>query len=61
MAVALAGRVIIHLIAPEDVFPIAVLIALGSLAANRRPLLSLPARARLTHWAMSCSRYRRLR
>ncbi|MER0241979.1 histidine kinase [Streptomyces sp. HSW2009] len=41
MAVALLGGVVVHLVAPEGVFPYAGLIAVGSLAAARPPLISL--------------------
>ncbi|MFT2018308.1 sensor histidine kinase [Streptomyces sp. 796.1] len=41
MVVALAGGVVVHLVAPEGVFPYAGLVAVGSLAAARPPLISL--------------------
>jgi len=43
MAIALAGGLVVHLIAPYGVFPLAALIAIGSLAAARPPRVSLPA------------------
>jgi len=43
MAVTLAGGLVTHLIAPYGVFPVAALIAIGSLAAARPPRVSLPA------------------
>jgi len=47
MAIALAGGLVVHLLAPEGVFPVAGLIAIGSLAAARPPLQSVPALAAL--------------
>jgi signal transduction histidine kinase len=46
-AIALAGGLVIWLIAPEAVFPYAALIAIGSLAAARPLRVSLPALAAL--------------
>jgi signal transduction histidine kinase len=45
MAIALAGGLVIQLLAPAGVFPFAALVAIGSLAAARPPLVSLPALA----------------
>ncbi|MFT7837595.1 sensor histidine kinase [Saccharothrix sp. BKS2] len=42
-AVALAGGLAVQLVAPMTVFPLAALVAVGSLAATRPPRLSLPA------------------
>ncbi|MFC4057856.1 sensor histidine kinase [Planomonospora corallina] len=47
MAVALAGGLVVHLLAPHGVFPVAGLVALGSLATVRPPRFSLPALAAL--------------
>lgn len=47
MTVALAGGLVVHLLAPEGVFPYAGLFAIGSLAAARPPHVSLPALAAL--------------
>lgn len=47
MLIALAGGLVVHLIAPYGVFPVAALIAMGSLAATRPPRVSLPALAAL--------------
>jgi signal transduction histidine kinase len=43
MAIALAGGLVIQLLAPDGVFPFAGLIAIGSLAAARPLRVSLPA------------------
>jgi signal transduction histidine kinase len=43
MAIALAGGLVIHLVAPDGLFPYAGLIAIGSLAARRPLHVSLPA------------------
>ena len=40
-AVALAGSLLVQLAAPYGIFPVAALVALGSLAAARPPLVSL--------------------
>lgn len=47
MAIALAGGLVVHLLAPQGVFPVAGLVAIGALAAARPPLQSLPALAAL--------------
>lgn len=41
MALALVGGVVVHLVAPESVFPYAALIAIFALAAGRAPRVSL--------------------
>jgi signal transduction histidine kinase len=43
MGIALAGGLVIHLLAPDGLFPYAGLIAIGSLAARRPLPVSLPA------------------
>jgi signal transduction histidine kinase len=43
MAIALAGGLVVWLLTPDVVFPIAGLIAIGSVAAARPPLVSLVA------------------
>ncbi|OKI33236.1 two-component sensor histidine kinase [Saccharothrix sp. CB00851] len=43
MAIALVGGLVVQLVAPLTVFPLAALVAIGSLAAARSPLFSLPA------------------
>ncbi|MEU4444028.1 sensor histidine kinase [Actinosynnema sp. NPDC050801] len=43
MGIALAGCLVVQLVAPMTVFPLAALVALGSLAAARPPWFSLPA------------------
>ncbi|MDT0308378.1 sensor histidine kinase [Streptomyces sp. DSM 44917] len=45
--VTLVGGAVIHLVAPEGVFPYAGLFAIGALAALRPPRVSLPALAAL--------------
>ncbi|MEU8207066.1 histidine kinase [Streptosporangium sp. NPDC049046] len=47
MAVALAGGLVVHYLAPQGLFPFAGLFAIGSLAALRPPRVSLPALAAL--------------
>jgi signal transduction histidine kinase len=47
MAIALAGGLVVWLLAPDGVFPVAGLIVIGSVAAARPPLVSLPALAAL--------------
>ncbi|GAA3806255.1 sensor histidine kinase [Sphaerisporangium flaviroseum] len=47
MAITLVGGLLIQLIAPEVMFPVAGLIMIGSLAAARPPRVSLPALAAL--------------
>jgi signal transduction histidine kinase len=43
MVIALVGGLIVQLLAPIGLFPFAGLVAIGSLAAARPPLVSLPA------------------
>ncbi len=43
MAVALAGGVVVQLVASDGIFPFAALVALGSLTLRRPPHVSLPA------------------
>ena len=43
MGIALAGGLVVQLVAPMTVFPLAALVAMGSLAAARPPRFSLPA------------------
>jgi signal transduction histidine kinase len=47
MAVALAGGLVVQVLAPDGIFPYAGLVAIGSLAAARPPRVSLPALAAL--------------
>ncbi|QFZ24068.1 sensor histidine kinase [Saccharothrix syringae] len=47
MGVALAGGLVVQVVAPMTVFPLAALFAVGALAAARPPLVSLPALALL--------------
>jgi signal transduction histidine kinase len=47
MAIALAGGLVVQLVAPEGVFPYAGLVAIFALAAARPPRVSLPALAGL--------------
>ncbi|MFF3442420.1 sensor histidine kinase [Streptosporangium sp. NPDC002721] len=47
MAVTLAGGLVVHLLAPYALFPVAALVALGSLVTTRPPRVSLPALAAL--------------
>ncbi|ACZ88070.1 sensor histidine kinase [Streptosporangium roseum] len=47
MAIALAGGLVVHLLAPQGIFPFAGLVAIGSLAATRPPRVSVPALAGL--------------
>ncbi|MGJ6964643.1 sensor histidine kinase [Streptosporangium sp. G11] len=47
MAIALAGGLLVHFLAPQGIFPFAGLVAIGSLAAARPPRVSLPALAAL--------------
>ena len=43
MAIALAGGVVVQLVASEGIFPYAALVALGSLTYRRPPRVSVPA------------------
>ena len=43
MGIALVGGLVVQLVAPMTVFPLAALVAMGSLAAARPPKFSLPA------------------
>lgn len=43
MGIALVGGLVVQLVAPMTVFPLAALVAIGSLAAARSPWFSLPA------------------
>ncbi|MEV1116481.1 sensor histidine kinase [Actinosynnema sp. NPDC049800] len=43
MGIALVGGLVVQLVAPMTVFPLAALVAMGSLAAARAPKFSLPA------------------
>ncbi len=43
MAVALAGSLVVQLVASDGIFPFAALVALGSLTYRRPPRVSLPA------------------
>ncbi|XVS65731.1 histidine kinase dimerization/phosphoacceptor domain-containing protein [Actinosynnema sp. CA-299493] len=47
MGIALVGGLVVQLVAPMTVFPLAALVAIGSLPAARPPKLSLPALALL--------------
>ncbi|MEU8382759.1 histidine kinase [Streptosporangium sp. NPDC048865] len=47
MVIALAGGALVHFLAPQGIFPFAGLVAIGSLAAARPPVVSLPALAAL--------------
>jgi signal transduction histidine kinase len=47
MVIARAGGLVVQLLAPEGLFPYAGLVAIGSLAAARPPLVSLPGLAAL--------------
>ncbi|WP_326826621.1 hypothetical protein [Streptosporangium sp. NBC_01756] len=45
MVIALAGGLVVHILAPQGIFPFAGLVAIGSLAAVRPLRVSLPAPA----------------
>ncbi|WP_406311268.1 histidine kinase [Streptosporangium sp. NBC_01639] len=47
MVIALAGGLVVHILAPQGIFPFAGLVAIGSLAAVRPLRVSLPALAAL--------------
>ncbi|MER5321004.1 sensor histidine kinase [Streptosporangium roseum] len=47
MAIALVGGLVVHLLAPQGIFPFAGMVAIGSLAATRPPRVSVPALAGL--------------